>query len=294
MRTSITPLFKWAGSKQRMLTQYEPHIVPPEAPQRFVDLFAGGLTMTLWAAERYPHADLIINDNNVELIHLYRQLAADVEGVIVIWERIVAAWLVRDIEKRKAYYYDLRTIYVGQETNGASDNMIAALLLFMLQVNFNGLWKAYKKCNYLYSTAPGTCKQTAESFDAHRIRVVAYILKHRATIYCDHFQDVPFGPYDFVYADPPYRSSVVEYQGGFTDDDQRKLAKHLMRHGGGPWAYSNKLVSPTDDFYTQHFPGMHIHPMSATYTAGVGTATHYVSEVLVTNFKSRASHPQLV
>ena len=44
MKTAIQPLFKWTGSKQRMLAQYAPHFFPQENFTRFVDLFAGGLT----------------------------------------------------------------------------------------------------------------------------------------------------------------------------------------------------------------------------------------------------------
>ena len=39
MKTAIQPLFKWTGSKQRMLAQYAPYFFPQDNFTRFVDLF---------------------------------------------------------------------------------------------------------------------------------------------------------------------------------------------------------------------------------------------------------------
>ena len=59
----------------------------------------------------------------------------------------------------------------------------------MLQVNFNGMWKAYKKCNERYSTPPGTCLQKQQFFDVNKITRVANFLKN-ATICNGDFASV--------------------------------------------------------------------------------------------------------
>lgn len=278
-RTIIQPLFKWAGSKQRMLSQYEPYFFPKQPITRFVDLFAGGLTMTLWVAERYPDAEFVINDNNVELVELYKVLAKHEKAVIAEWQKCVNAWLPLDKEGRKAFYYDLREEYCINYKQ-ASSIRLAAILLFMLQVNFNGMWKAYIKCNLRYSTPPGTCTQNAGFFDVSKIEKVAAILRKTA-IYDIDFGDVPLQDGDFIYADPPYRDSIVDYQGGFTEDDQIRLADYLTSHNGN-FAYSNKDIG--DGWYAKHFPGTNIIDLSAKYTAGRGVSTIDVKEVLITNF----------
>ena len=157
MKTSIAPMFKWTGSKQRMLEQYAPHFFPEGEFTRFVDLFAGGLTNSLWVYEKFPQKEFVVNDWNGELTLLYATLADSSDEVINQWFKCVEKWLsLSEVDDRKKYYYELREVYC-LENEGKSDVYLSALLLFMLQVNFNGMWKAYKKCNERYSTPPGTC-----------------------------------------------------------------------------------------------------------------------------------------
>lgn len=275
----LKPLFKWTGSKQRMKEQYAPHFFP-ETVETYVDLFAGGLTNVLWVADRYPEANIILNDANAELIQLYRDLASNVDGVVEAWQECVDKWLDNEDKSfRKKLYYSFRETYCLHWEDKPSP-VLSGMLLFMLSVNFNGIWKAYLKCNQRYSTPPGVCTQKEKFFDRDNIFAVASVLK-KSTILSGSFEDVVLPDGAFVYADPPYRDCVVEYQGGFTEELQVKLAEKLMNHKG-PFAYSNKDIG--DGFYDRHFPEANIIPCNATYTAGRGIHTHKVSEVLVTNF----------
>jgi len=279
MKTSIAPMFKWTGSKQRMLEQYAPHFFPDGEFTRFVDLFAGGLTNSLWVYEKYPDKEFVLNDWNGELVLLYATLADNADEVIAEWFKCVQRWLSLEPVDRKQYYYELREIYCLQN-EGKSDVYLSALLLFMLQVNFNGMWKAYKKCNERYSTPPGTCLQKQQFFDVNKITRVANFLK-KATICNGDFASVNIKEGDWLYADPPYRDSVVLYQGGFNEDDQVRLARFLTE-SGCKFAYSNKHIG--DSFYSDNFVGCNIIDMAAKYTAGRGTSTLDVTEVLVTNY----------
>lgn len=279
MKTSIQPIFKWTGSKQRMLAQYAPHFFPKSDFTRFVDLFAGGLTNSLWVYEHYPDKEYVLNDFNGELTALYQTLADDVDGVIDTWRECVATWLPLDKEGRKAYYYTLRDIYC-LEYEGKDARYLSGLLMFMMQVNFNGMWKTYIKCNNRYSTPPGTCTQNQGFFDENKIRKVAKFLSN-ATILTGDFGLVHYKPGDWLYADPPYRDSIVLYQGGFTEDDQVRLAQFL-RGSRCMFSYSNKDIK--DGFYEANFPNSNIIDMSAKYTAGRGKSIVDVKEVLVTNY----------
>ena len=210
---------------------------------------------------------------------LYATLADNADEVIAEWFKCVQRWLSLEPVDRKQYYYELREIYCLQN-EGKSDVYLSALLLFMLQVNFNGMWKAYKKCNERYSTPPGTCLQKQQFFDVNKITRVANFLK-KATICNGDFASVNIKEGDWLYADPPYRDSVVLYQGGFNEDDQVRLARFLTE-SGCKFAYSNKHIG--DSFYSDNFVGCNIIDMAAKYTAGRGTSTLDVTEVLVTNY----------
>ena len=279
MRTRIQPLFKWTGSKQRMLNLYEPYFFPKVEPTRFVDLFAGALTTTLWMAETYPSCQLVINDANEELILLYQTLAKNTTGVIDRWQECVNGWLKLTPEARKPYYYKLRKGYCLAHQDKSAE-YLSGMLLFMLSVNFNGIWKAYNICRKRYSTPPGTCTQGEKFFTTDNIHAVADVLRH-ADIHCGSYADVTLRDGDYVYADPPYRSSSVDYQCNFEESNHVHLAKFLTTHNG-PYAYSNKVIG--DAFYITHFPATQIHQVAATYTAGRGDAVS-VDEVIITNFE---------
>ena len=278
MRTSIQPLFKWTGSKQRMLEQYQDKFYPQYPFPRFVDLFAGALTNTLQVHEMYPDVELVINDFNSELIQLYRDIADNEHEVVSTWEECVATWLDLDKAGRKEYYYKLRDIYC-LEYKDKEQTLLSGILLFMLMVNFNGMWKSYIKCNRRYSTPPGICTQGETFFAKKRENIpkVAGILR-KATILNKDFREVSLQKGDFIYADPPYRDSIVDYQGGFTEYDQIALTYYMENHNG-PYAYSNKDIG--DGFFDYHMPSGNKNIVYATYTAGRGTSTLKVNEILV-------------
>ena len=90
----------------------------------------------------------------------------------------------------------------------------------------------------------------------------------------------------YFYADPPYRDSIVEYDGNFSDVEQVRLAQFLKdASAAGSWfSESNKEIG--DSFWQNLFPSPEytIHDVSARYTAGRGTSVLNVKEVLITNF----------
>ena len=89
----------------------------------------------------------------------------------------------------------------------------------------------------------------------------------------------------YYYADPPYRDSIVDYQGGFTEDDQKRLVSTLQEYSDGNSfiAESNKEIG--DNFWQDNFGnGYKFSFFDAKYTAGRGVTVNEVREVLVTNF----------
>lgn len=280
LQTSIKPLFKYAGSKQKMLPLYEPFFHPQQDFTRFVDMFAGGLTMTFWMFDHYPEKEYVINDFNEELVMLYNTLSTHENEVIKQWQKCVNAYLPLSVEDRKKYYYTLRDEYTLHYV-GKPLTRLAGILLFMMQTNFNGMWVSYIKCNKRYSTAPGSCNQKAAFFDPQRIKDVAAFLR-KATVSCEDFANVDIREGDFLYADPPYRDSRLDYKGGFGDDQQARLAEFLLA-SGNLFAYSNKDIH--DGWYQKHFPNTNIYDLTTGYGAGGAIQVFTpVSEVLITNY----------
>lgn len=280
LQTSIKPLFKYAGSKQKMLPLYEPYFHPVEPFTRFVDLFAGGMSMTFWMFDHYPNIEYVVNDFNEELVLLYNTLQSHEDEVIKEWQKCVDKFLILTVEDRKTYYYSLREEYTLHYV-GKPVTRLAGILLFMMQTNFNGMWVSYIKCNKRYSTSPGSCNQKAAFFDPQRIRDVAAFLR-KAKVSCEDFMNVDIREGDFLYADPPYRDSRLDYKGDFGGEKQAALAEFLL-NSGNLFAYSNKDVH--DGWYEKHFPNTNIYDLTTGYGAGGAIQVFTpVSEVLITNF----------
>ena len=303
----LKPPFKWTGGKNRMWDKYLPHFFP-EKVDTFVDMFCGAGSVSLWIAENYPDAKIVMNDFNPELMDMYDVMKNsydqfEKEYLDVVQKHLsmpapktekdfgskeeYKAWN-KDWENnnpRKIHYYQLRDRYAFQYENIQKERLMAELY-FMLRVNFNGMWKAYKKMDYRYSTPPGTLMQKPKFFDIEETRKFHKFLQ-RCELRCGDFADMPefSGKGTYYYADPPYRDSIVDYQGGFTEDDQKRLVSTLQGYSdeGSFIAESNKEIG--DNFWQDNFgEDYKFSFFDARYTAGRGTTVNNVREVLVTNF----------
>jgi len=277
--------FKWAGGKRRILASYIDIFFPPKQPKVFVDMFCGAGSVGLWMAEQYPGIKIILNDANKELIDMYKVIRDSYPKFEKEYMKIVGK-CPRTPEERKKYYYTLREEYC-HHYNKLSKEKIAADLFFMLKTNFNGIWRAYKKCRLRYSTSPGAMTFAPKFLKVEPIRKFSQFLQ-RCELKCGDFGklDKWMNPGTYYYADPPYRSTDVVYQGGFEDKEQKRLASFLTKASDkGCWiAESNREIG--DKFWDNVFPKkFHKHYIRAVkYTVGAGKKTQKKDEVLITNF----------
>jgi DNA adenine methylase len=285
--SDIKPPFKWTGGKNRMREQYSGIFMPNEKVDTFVDMFCGATSISLWVAANEPKTKIVLNDVNTELMEMYGTIQNDWNNMYSHYKTLVSSWSAyKTPEDKKKFYYELRDKYCLQpEVQTDFENH--AMLFFMLKVNFNGMWKAYHKCNGRYSTPPGTCTQKSGFFDSAQDQKFKDFIDH-VTLHNGDFANLSnySGKGTYFYADPPYRDSVVEYQGGFNDKEQIRLADFLKSMGqAGSWfSESNKEIG--DGFWLAQFPNTsyNIHDVEAKYTAGRGTSVIDVKEVLITNF----------
>lgn len=280
---SLKPPFKWTGGKNRMWDAYLPIFFPEGRFDRFVDMFFGAGSVSIWIAELFPHVEIVINDYNTELTDMYKVIQTDYDRFEAHYCELVNGFLSMEYDDRKMFYYDLRDRHAFAEL---SPHVDAAELFFMLKTNFNGMWKAYKKMDYKYSTPPGTLTQKAAFFDLNQVRKFSKFIQSCTILNGDFDVTEPFiTDTTFVYADPPYRDSVVMYQDTFNEDDQIRLV-NFLKNCPGYTAESNKEIG--DGFWQKHYgEGYNIHEVDARYTAGRGTSVIDVKEVLVTNYQGK-------
>lgn len=226
-------LFKWAGNKNKMLEQYLPHFIPDMGFNTFIDGFCGSATVAKRVSSLYPDVKIVLNDTNKELIDLYRHIAYNTNELISYYNYYVSEFLSSgfDHETRKGYYYTMRDMYC-LFPHEFDQVCLSAMLLFMMKINFNGIWKQYKKMGYRYSTPPRDKLDSVSSklFDQSVIVEYAEFFR-KCDIYSGSYDQIPLDNYSYIYfyADPPYRNSDIHYHSSAitASDQQIKILDYL-------------------------------------------------------------------
>ena len=277
----VKPLFKWTGGKNRLHEKYANLNFFPESSEfdTFVDLFTGGMAVSLWVAERYPDKKLIINDLNTELVTMYLHIRNEWDKFLPYYEKYVKEFMVGTPKERKALYDSYKPIYAFEyEKYDPID--ISALLLVMLKTNFNGIWKNYIKWNNRYSTPAGTMTYKEGLFDVGNLIQFRDVLR-RSEVLNLSYADVVIPERSWVFADPPYRDSEKMYSDQFDDNDQIELSEYILKHDC-LYAESNKEIG--DGFWNRLYPEENINYLDHKYTCGQGDSTKHVTEVLIKNY----------
>ena len=219
---SLPPPLKWAGGKRWLV----PHLLEywrKHDHRRLVEPFAGGLAVTLGLL---PHRALL-NDANPHLIAFYRWLQ---RGLDVRSTRITFA-------NDRAVYAHNRTRFNELIREGRADSAEAAALFYYLnRTGYNGLCRF--NARGFFNVPFGRYKQPPyrEDFAPYRRVLGAYEFTQ------GDFESMTVRRGDFLYADPPYDVEFTSYSaGGFTWDDQKRLAQWLAAHRG-PVVASNQAT----------------------------------------------------
>lgn len=204
------PILKWAGGKTQLLPTLLPNI--PSHFGTYIEPFFGG--GALFFALRPTNA--IISDSNPELVNLYRQIAADVEGVIDA---------LGEFENKESVFYNVR----AQDFRELDPTLAAARTIYLNRTCYNGLYRLNKKGQfnvpfgrYVNPTIcnPAALRSASKALGTARLLDADYreVLHQYAN------------PGDFVYLDPPYLptgkySDFKRYTAAqFYEEDHRELA----------------------------------------------------------------------
>jgi DNA adenine methylase len=205
------PFLKWAGGKQRLLSQYATYFPPISEIGRYFEPFIG--SAAVFFCLQPPQA--ILSDRNEKLVAVYRMVQQDVEGVIRA---------LQPYRNEAEYYYAVR----AQEPADLSPVEQAARLIYLNKTCYNGLYRENSKGEF---NVPFGRYKNPTICDAPRLRSAAQALQ-KAVLRVADFATVAEAAEagDFVYFDPPYAplsptSSFTGYdRHGFGEADQRRLA----------------------------------------------------------------------
>ncbi|HEL2219487.1 TPA: Dam family site-specific DNA-(adenine-N6)-methyltransferase, partial [Streptococcus suis] len=129
---TLQPFTKWTGGKRQLLPVIK-SLMPDNYNSYFEPFIGGGAVFF----ELIPKK-AIINDFNSELINCYRQIKDNPQKLIELLTK-------HQENNSKEYYLELRAVDRDNRINKMTDVERAARIMYMLRVNFNGLYRVNSK-----------------------------------------------------------------------------------------------------------------------------------------------------
>ncbi len=250
----------------------------PESYNRYFEPFIGGGALFFELAP----LTAVISDFNGELINCYQQIKDNPYELIELLS-------IHQESNSKDYYLDLRSA----DRDGRIDNMSnverAARIMYMLRVDFNGLYRVNSKNQF---NVPYGRYKNPKIVDSDLIMSISkYLNESNLQILTGDFElaitDVKAG--DFVYFDPPYiplseTSAFTSYtHEGFSYEDQVRLRDVFKKldEKGAYVMLSNSSSPLVEELYKE----FKLHYVSANRTNGAKSSSRgKINEIIVTNY----------
>ncbi|WP_161542842.1 DNA adenine methylase [Streptococcus sanguinis] len=273
---NLQPFTKWTGGKRQLLGELRSYM--PETFGRYFEPFVGGGALFFDLAPEKA----VINDFNEELINAYRQIKNNPAELINL--------LIKHKENNsKDYYLALRSADRDGRISRMTGVERAARILYMLRVDFNGLYRVNSKNQF---NVPYGRYKNPKIVDVDLLYQISEYLNENdveilQTDFAEAVKDAETG--DFVYFDPPYiplneTSSFTSYtHEGFSYEEQVRLRdtfKELTERG--VYAMLSNSSSPLVEELYKDF---NIYFVEAQRTNGAKSSSRgKISEIIVTNY----------
>lgn len=275
-QTTIQPFTKWTGGKRQLLPVIK-SLMPDNYNSYFEPFIGGGALFFDLSPDK-----AVINDFNNELMNCYQQIKKHPQKLIELLTK-------HQENNSKEYYLELRAVDRDNRINKMTDVERAARIIYMLRVDFNGLYRVNSKNQF---NVPYGRYKNPKIVDSDLILSISqYLNSNNIKILTGDFekavQDVVAG--DFVYFDPPYiplseTSAFTSYtHEGFTYEDQVRLRDCFKKldEKGAFVMLSNSSSPLVEELYKD----FNIHKVEANRTNGAKTSSRgKISEIIVTNY----------
>nr|WP_288930143.1 DNA adenine methylase [uncultured Streptococcus sp.] len=274
---NLQPFTKWTGGKRQLLPVIKK--LMPESYNHYYEPFIGGGALFFDLAPKKA----VINDYNAELINCYQQIKENPNELIELLK-------VHKENNSKEYYLELRSVDRDDRINKMPDVQRAARILYMLRVDFNGLYRVNSKNQF---NVPYGRYKNPKIVDEELIHAISiYLNSNQIEIKAGDFEDALLNVQkeDFIYFDPPYiplsdTSAFTSYtHEGFSYDDQVRLRDAFKRlsDAGAYVMLSNSSSHLVEELYQE----FNIHYVEATRTNGAKSSSRgKISEIIVTNYE---------
>ena len=273
---NLKPITKWVGGKRQLLGELNKF--KPNSFNTYFEPFVGGGAFLFNLAPE----NAVINDFNADLVNLYKVVKNDPENLLKI--------LGKHAENNsKDYYLKLRELDRSKAIDKLSDVEKAARILYMLKVDFNGLYRVNKQNQF--NVPYGRYKNPNIADRENIISVSNYFNQSNVDILNGDFEKAVENAQkdDFVYFDPPYvpvnpTSDFTSYTSkGFNISDQERLMNLFfsLSEKGVKVMLSNSDV----DFVREMYRNANIHSVQANrFINSKSDKRGKIGEVIITNY----------
>lgn len=273
---SLKPVTKWVGGKRQLLTQLKKF--KPKNYNTYFEPFVGGGALLFSLQPQ----NAVINDANSHLINMYRVIKNKPEELLKILGKHAK-------NNSKEYYLKIRSADRDGKIEKMSDVEKAARLLYMLKVDFNGLYRVNKKGQFNVSYGRNN---NPKIVDRENIMAVSnYFNSCNIDFLSGDFEDSvqEVQENDFVYFDPPYiplssTSNFTSYtECGFSLDDQKRLRDTFFRLSN---IGAHVMLSNSDTpLIRELYAGANFYEVSALRNINPYEKTRgRVGELIITNY----------
>ncbi|HEL1771017.1 DNA adenine methylase [Streptococcus suis] len=273
---TLQPFTKWTGGKRQLLPVIK-SLMPDNYNSYFEPFIGGGAVFF----ELIPKK-AIINDFNSELINCYRQIKDNPQ-------KLIELLVEHQKNNSKDYYLELRSVDRDDRIHAMTDTERAARIMYMLRVDFNGLYRVNSKNQF---NVPYGRYKNPKIVDSELILSISqYLNKNNIEILTGDFEKAveDVGAGDFVYFDPPYiplseTSAFTSYtHEGFSYEEQVRL-RDVFRKLDKKGAYV-MLSNSSSPLVEELYKGFNIHKVEAIRTNGAKASSRgKISEIIVTNY----------
>lgn len=277
----LKPFTKWTGGKRQLLP-----ILRKKMPSKFncyMEPFIGGGALFF---DIQPER-AIINDYNENLILTYESIRDDLSNLIAILE----VHKKNNEEIGKDYYLKIRALDRSSEIDKLSKTEKAARLMYMLRVNFNGIYRVNSKNQF---NVPYGSYKNPKIVDKELLNYISqYLNQNNIQIMSGDFHKTlelaQVG--DFVYLDPPYipvtetRSFTSYTQDGFSFEDQVRLRDSFLQltDKGVKAMLSNSSSDIVFELYNNK--KFNVEKIEATHMVSAKASSRKkINEVIITNY----------
>lgn len=221
-------LYRWAGSKARILPELMAYLDKDAKYRRWVEPFLGGGSVALEAMRRGLAREYVLGDSLRPIVDTWQQIQRD------------PAWLITELrqfatlpfEQQRAKFDAQRREYFFPHKG--ENNLNTRRFMVLQACSFNGLWRESAKSGYNvpFGLETKKGKRSAPHLNFEAMAEAAKLLRaNQVRVHCADFAKTiaEASAGDLVYADPPYLDTHSTYSStGFGYDEHVRLSSAML------------------------------------------------------------------